>query len=189
MATIRRARKSDLKDVEHICRMTAGDEARADDTIGEAIAKSFSSYYIRECVDTCFVLSDDTDKAVGYILCEPDYRRFRKIFTATDVPIISKISKKYGNAARFYPLPYTLWGKKYPAHLHIDILDEYQSKGYGSLLMKALLEELESRNINGVMLTTGSDNYGAVRFYKRLGFHIVVSIKSVGIVMAKNLSK
>lgn len=189
MVTVRPARKSDLQNVEYVCRMTAGDLAKANEAFGEAIAKTYSSYYIRECPDTCFVLADDEDKAVGYILCETDFRRFRKVFRKVDVPIITRIYKKEGKKAWFLPFAYTLWGWKYPAHLHIDILDEYQNKGYGSLLMNALLNELSSRKIKGIMLTANSDNYGAIRFYKRFGFHTVVNVKNAGIVMAKNLSK
>ena len=189
MATVRKARLSDLKDVEYICKMTASELARTDEAIGEAIAKSFSTYYIRERSELCFVLADNNDKAVGYILCEPDYKYFRKVFRKKDVPEIKKISKKDGTVAWFLPFPYTLWGRKYPAHLHIDILEEYQNKGYGSILMNSLLDELKSRKIKGIMLTTSSDNHGAIRFYKRFGFHTLISMKNVGVVMAKNLSK
>lgn len=189
MATVRKARKSDLKNVEYVCRMTAGNLAKTNDIIGEATAKTYSSYYIRECTDTCFVLADDEDKAVGYILCEPDFKRFRKVFRKVDVPIIKNIYERDGKMAWFLPIPYALFGAKYPAHLHIDILDEYQNKGYGSLLMDALLNELSERKIKGVMLTADSDNHGAIRFYKRFGFHTVVNVKNSGIIMAKNLSK
>lgn len=189
MATVRPARKSDLQNVEYVCRMTAGKLSKTNDIIGEATAKTYSSYYIRECVDTCFVLADDEDKAVGYILCEPDFRRFRKVFRKVDVPIVTRIYEKDGRKAQLLPIPYTLFGKKYPAHLHIDILDEYQNKGYGSLLMNTLLNELSARKVKGIMLTADSDNYGAIRFYKRFGFHTVVNIKNAGIVMAKYLFK
>lgn len=189
MATVREARKSDLKDVEYVCRMTAGNLARTNDIIGEATAKTYSSYYIRECTDTCFVLADDKDVAVGYVLCEPDFKRFAKIFPKVDVPIISKIYKRDGRRARLIPFPYCIFGRKYPAHLHIDILPEYQGKGYGSLMMEALLQKLSSTKVKGIMLTADSDNYGAIRFYKRFGFHTVISIKNAGIVMAKNISK
>ena len=150
MATVRKARKSDLKDVEYVCRMTAGNLARTNDIIGEATAKTYSTYYIRECLDTCFVLADGNNKPVGYILCEPDYKRFRKIFRKTDVPAIKKIYEEDGKKAWFLPVPYTLFGIKYPAHLHIDILDEYQNKGYGTLLLQALLTELENVGVKPI---------------------------------------
>lgn len=188
MATIRPARLSDLKDVEYVCRMTAGEDARNNETIGLAVAKTFSTYYICECTDTCFVLADNNDKAVGYILCEPDYKRFGKLFVKKYAPEIYKIRKGNGLMAMALPFPYKLWGRKYPAHLHIDILDEYQNMGYGSKLIESLLSELKKRNVRGVMLTANSDNSGAIRFYKRLGFKtIMVSQMLKSIIMAKNL--
>ena len=188
MATIRPARQSDMRAVEHICRMTAGNLARTNDIIGEATAKTYSTYYIRECTDTCFVLADDTDTPVGYILCEPDYKRYRKVFRKKDVPAIYSIYKKDGVSAWFLPVPFSFFGRKYPAHLHIDILPEYQNKGYGRLLVNELLTELHKRQVKGVMLTADAENDGAIRFYKRLGFETVVCSKRINaIIMAKNI--
>ena len=43
--------------------------------------------------------------------------------------------------------------------------------------MKALLEELKSRGVPGVMLMANSENEGAIRFYKRLGFKTLLKTK------------
>ncbi len=190
MAHIRPAELRDLEKVEYICRMTAGDLACTDEIIGKAVSKTFSTYYICECCDTCFILADENDDAVGYILCETDYKRYRKIFRQKYVPIIRDIHKKDGRDAWFLPIPFSLFGKKYPAHLHIDILPEYQNKGFGSKLIEALLIKLKAQGVKGVMLTANFKNSGAIRFYKRLGFKTVVSSKALnGIIMAKNLSE
>ena len=74
----------------------------------------------------------------------------------------------------------------FPAHLHIDILDEYQNQGFGAKLMDALFTELKRRNVKGVMLQADIHNEGAVRFYKRLGFKML-STKLKTATMAKNL--
>ncbi len=190
MATIRPACFKDLENVEYVCRMTAGNLARTNDIIGEATAKTYSTYYITECCDTCFVLADDENNAVGYVLCEVSYKRYRKLFRQKYVPVISKIYKEDGRKAWFLPIPFTIFGKKYPAHLHIDILPEYQNKGYGTKLIDTLLQKLQSQGVKGVMLTADVENDGAVRFYERLGFKTVVASKKLGgIIMAKNLSK
>lgn len=188
MARVRRALSSDLTAVQYVCRMTAGEEAQQDDAVGEVISKMYSTYYIRECADTCFVLADDEDRAVGYILCEPDYKRYSRVFRKTDVPEIKRLSKKDGLLARFLPVPYSFFGKWYPAHLHIDILPEYQNRGYGSVLINTLLRELQSRGIKGVMLIASADNKGAIRFYERHSFKTVIKSNSINaIVMAKKL--
>ena len=176
MVTIRPMRQSDLKDVEYVCRMTAGPGAQKDPVIGYRLARMFSTYYVRECYDTCFVVADDNDKVVGYILCEPNYKRYKKIFRKVDVPEIKKLHKKSGQTAWLFPIPYCFFGHKYPAHLHIDILDEYQNQGFGSKLMTALFEELKKRNVKGIMLQANLSNEGAVRFYKRLGFKMLSTL-------------
>lgn len=189
MASVRKARESDLNSIEYVCKATAKGLDINNEAMGNAVAKTYSSYYVHRCLNTCFVLADDTDKAVGYIVCEPDFKRFRHVFRKTEVPVVWKIKKSMGMLAWFLPFPYTLFGKKYPAHLHIDILDAYQNKGYGTLLMNALLTELKREKTKGVMLITNSDNYGAIRFYKKFGFHTVISVKKAATIMAKNLSK
>lgn len=186
MAHIRPMRPDDLKDVEYVCRMTAGPGCRKDPVLGYRIARMFSTYYVRECYDTCFVLVDDSDKVVGYILCEPDYKRYNKIFRKIDVPEIKKLDKKSGRQAWLFPIPYNFFGRKYPAHLHIDILDEYQNQGFGAKLMDTLFTELKRRNVKGIMLQADLSNEGAVRFYKRLGFKML-STKLHTATMAKNL--
>lgn len=188
MAEIRKMRPEDMADVEYVCRMTAGPVSRRNPVVGNRIAKMFSTYYVRECWETCFVLADDNDKAVGYILCEPDYRRFKKIFRKIDVPAITKLHIPSGFKSWFFPISYSFYGRKYPAHLHIDLLDDYQSKGYGAKMVQMLLDELKKRNIKGIMLIASAENYGAIRFYKRLGFEVV--FKGFGeAVMAQDLTE
>jgi ribosomal protein S18 acetylase RimI-like enzyme len=188
MAEIRKLRKGEIYPVEYICRMTAGEFAKKEPIVGNRMAKMYSTYYARECYDTCFVLVDDSDKPVGYILCEPDYKRYRRVFRKKDVPAIREINFSCGVESWFFPVPYTLLGRKYPAHLHIDILPDYQSKGYGQEMIKTLLNKLKEMNIPGVMLITNRDNTGAIRFYERLGFKTILAI-GAPVIMAKNLTE
>lgn len=186
MPYIRPMRSDDLKDVEYVCRMTAGPGSRKDPVVGYRIARTYSTYYVRECSESSFVLVDESDKVVGYVLCETNHKRFRKIYRKTDVPEIKKLDKKSGRKAWLFPIPYSFFGRKYPAHLHIDILDEYQNQGFGAKLMNTLFDELKRRNVKGVMLQTDFDNTGAVRFYERLGFK-TLSRKFKTVTMAKNI--
>ncbi len=188
MATIRQARLTDTANVEYICRVTAGPGCRREPVVGNRVAKMYSTYYIRECADTCFVLADERDKAVGYILCEENYKKFQVKYRKIDVPTVFKMKKSDGVKAWFLPVPYLVFGKKYPAHLHIDILPEYQNKGYGKELVVTLLNHLKNRGVKGVMLTADSENTGAIRFYNRLGFETLVkSEKLNAIIMGKKL--
>lgn len=185
MPYIRPAEANDIKDIEYICRMTAGPDSRAIEAVGAKIALTYSTYYARAERETCFVL-DEGGKAVGYILCAPDYKKFVKGYRKNEVRQLWKMDKRQSLTAYLLPLGYLPFKKNYPAHLHIDILDDYQGKGYGSQLMDALLKKLKEIKVPGVMLIVDKENEGAQRFYKRAGFVEKASALG-GVVMAKEL--
>jgi len=58
----------------------------------------------------------------------------------------------------------------YPAHLHIDLLPEWQGKGYGRGLMEAFLAGVHAAGAPRVHLGMVPTNTAARAFYHRLGF-------------------
>jgi ribosomal protein S18 acetylase RimI-like enzyme len=70
-----------------------------------------------------------------------------------------------------------LWAK-YPAHLHINLLPDYQSMGLGTRLMKHFEQHLIRQGIRGVHLDTTSQNHKAIPFYKKMGFAIVNQVET-----------
>ena len=63
--------------------------------------------------------------------------------------------------------------EKYPAHLHIDILPEYQRQGIGHRLMKRLEQHLIKNNVPGFHLEVGSKNTLGINFYKKYGLEFI----------------
>ncbi len=59
----------------------------------------------------------------------------------------------------------------YPAHLHIDLLPEWQGRGHGRELIRALLQALQDRGVPAVHLSMVTANAPARAFCDRLGFH------------------
>jgi ribosomal protein S18 acetylase RimI-like enzyme len=59
----------------------------------------------------------------------------------------------------------------YPAHLHIDLLPEWQGKGWGRELIDAFLAGLTAAGTARVHLGMLSTNVSARAFYDRMGFH------------------
>jgi ribosomal protein S18 acetylase RimI-like enzyme len=66
----------------------------------------------------------------------------------------------------------------YPAHLHIDLLPQYQSRGLGRRLIDTLRDALAERGVPAVHLGLDPANAGARAFYARLGFHELASSRS-----------
>ena len=58
----------------------------------------------------------------------------------------------------------------WPAHLHIDLLPEWQGRGYGRQLMRTFLEALRDGGVPSVHLVMATANKPARAFYDRMGF-------------------
>jgi ribosomal protein S18 acetylase RimI-like enzyme len=58
----------------------------------------------------------------------------------------------------------------YPAHLHIDLLPEWQGKGWGRGLIASFLAGLHAAGVARVHLSMLTTNVAARAFYDRLGF-------------------
>ncbi len=153
----------------YVCRMTAGNLSIRDEAIGKINSLTYSAYYIEHETENCFVLCDD-ELVVGYIICSADEKKFRRMFYKDYIKKIAEINKGEARKLFFIPIPYMLLKWCYPAHLHINLLPDYQSKGYGALMVKALLEELKEKKVKAVMLLADAENIGAIRFYERNGF-------------------
>ena len=66
------------------------------------------------------------------------------------------------------------WFKDYPAHLHIDLLPRIQGKGLGRGLMNQLFAELKRQGVPGIQLGVSKLNTGAVAFYNKIGFSVLL---------------
>lgn len=59
---------------------------------------------------------------------------------------------------------------RFPAHMHIDILPEFQRKGWGTVLIGALFEKVRGMGASGIHLDMVRWNEAGRRFYERIGF-------------------
>ena len=185
MVNIREVKQEDIERVKYICIQTADEKAKTDKDTGEIIANTYSTYYVREEPETCFVLEDD-GLVVGYIICSTNAKKFKRNFRKVDLTEIKKIKNSAGIENWFIPVPYMIFKCIYPAHLHINLLEAYQGKGYGTELMNTLLSKLREKGVKGVMLLAAESNKGAVKFYKRHGFKTFVTAFG-GVAMGKKL--
>ena len=96
--------------------------------------------------------------------------KYKEIFDKNYLPRTKAQGDEYYNWAATSTILQNKYKADYPAHLHIDLLPEYQRKGWGGKLLSALFEHLRSKDIKGVMLTAGTGNVNAGSFYKKYGF-------------------
>ena len=166
--SIRPYQPRDRERLRAICLATASPRVYENRRLREWILLMYNDYYTAREPAHCFVAVDGTDTPLGYILCAPDYGRYRRRF----LPYLLPIARRSGAAARrwlLHPGERTYAGD-YPAHLHIDLLPEAQRQGLGRRLMDTLIVHLQALGVPGLMLGCALDNAGANAFYAACGF-------------------
>ena len=158
MIKIRTLKKQDIPSAEYICLITAAREIK--DTPKKAL-RTLLMY------NRCYTRTQNSSSFAESL------PKHLKVFFGTELQEIFKISFTSGIASFFEAVSPAAFSVKYPAHLHIDILPEYQGQKVGTALMSALKEKLVSDNIKGVMLCVGKGNVRAIEFYKKNGFKVI----------------
>ncbi|HEV2513603.1 MAG TPA: GNAT family N-acetyltransferase [Devosia sp.] len=62
---------------------------------------------------------------------------------------------------------------RYPAHGHIDLLEEARGRGIGRRGMEHVMAKLAATGARGMHLQVSPVNRGAQRFYQKLGFEVL----------------
>ncbi|MFJ7626976.1 GNAT family N-acetyltransferase [Streptomyces sp. NPDC097595] len=180
---LRPYRPEDSAALSDICIRTAagGGDARDIYPDHDLVPSIFATPYAELEPDLAFVLDDGTGRAVGYILGTADTPRFVKEYRESWLPGVAdryplpegppltpadEMTALLHNPERMV-LP-ELAG--HPAHLHIDLLPDWQRKGYGKGLMHTFLAALNAKGVEGVHLSMLTSNTPARAFYDRLGF-------------------
>ena len=185
MISIRKYHPKDKPAVRHILIETSRLPVETEKDI-KLLELLYNDYYTEVEPENCFVAVNEDDEAVGYIICAADYKKFRKRFMKFYLPEIKELGFKYYIQAYMDITGHAIYAAKYPAHLHINVLNVCQGHGTGTKLMDALKKELRMQGINGLMLSCAADNDGAIRFYKRNSFK-VLSVIGGGCMMATEL--
>jgi|LSQX01.1.fsa_nt_gb ribosomal protein S18 acetylase RimI-like enzyme len=166
---IRPYESKDKEDVRFICLNSEG-PCKLSEKDKNYILTTYCDYFIEKESQNCFVAVDENDKAVGYIICAENYDRFIKCFLSEYLLRFKKYEFGRRRAAKKSTDLQSKYKDEYPAHLHIDVLPEYQRKGLGHKLVDTLCEHLKSKGVKGVMLTVWENNEKGQGFYKKYGF-------------------
>jgi ribosomal protein S18 acetylase RimI-like enzyme len=180
---IRAYRPADLDAVYDICVRTAdaGGDARGQYSSDTLMGDIFAAPYVTLEPEHAHVLDDGTGAAVGYILGTADTARFVRRYRDEWLPATTG---RYPRPAepRVTREDTMLWLYEhpehmvvpeladYPAHLHIDLLPQWQGKGFGRGLISAFLAGLRAAGVPRVHLGMAVTNVSARIFYERLGF-------------------
>jgi ribosomal protein S18 acetylase RimI-like enzyme len=186
---IRPYRPTDRDAVVTICHRTGyfGEDAAPYFKDAELFGLLFTAYYLDHEPEHCFV-ADDEEKAVGYIIGSTDTGAQREAFDRLIVPRIVRraftrtLFRHPGDVLFLLGLTdHADYEKElfaedlvtnYPAHLHMNVLPEYQRHGLGGRLMARFIDSIRASGAPGVHLVTSTENKKALPFYRREGFTV-----------------
>ncbi|HET9381751.1 MAG TPA: GNAT family N-acetyltransferase [Streptomyces sp.] len=181
---VRAYRPADGTALDDICIRTAhsGQDSRpvyADPAVVPAV---FAAPYVRLEPELAFVLDDGQGRAAGYVIGAADTPGFAAAFRSEWLPLVAdrhpapagppvtpdEVMRGLLHDPERMIVPEVA---AYPAHLHIDLLPEWQGRGFGRVLMRTLLRALRDRDVPAVHLCMSTANVAARAFYDRMGFH------------------
>lgn len=193
--TIREARPTDADAVSKICLLTANGGKSAEDLhdFKELPGLTYAVPYVTLPHTIGFVLVDDelaeADQVVGYTLAATDSREFDR-YTAEHwwpalavkypVTLATKPADREFMETFAHPHPKSEVRVSYgAANMHINILEPYQGKHWGTKLVSTMLRALREMNPNGGV-TLGMDprNPGVEAFYAKFGFEHIEGARS-----------
>jgi len=179
--TVRKARPDESDALFEICLKTADSGNDATDLYSNPRLPGYlwaAAYGALE-PDFTFVLATP-DRAIGYVLAVPDTQAFARRLETEWWPMVRRelagttAQKPLDAAALAYvanPQTHPAWLQDdYPAHLHINLLPEAQSSGWGRRLIETELAALRAHGVKGVHLGVSPTNDRAKGFYRHIGF-------------------
>ncbi len=178
---IRRAEPRDADALYEICLLTADSGVDASALYSDRRLPGYiwaAAYGALE-PDFAFILADG-DRALGYVIAAPDTAAFEDRLTREWWPQVraslvgfTPVAELDENALRRINTPERHDPRQlldYPAHLHINILPEAQSGGWGRRMIETELDALRRAGVKGVQLGVSPTNKRANGFYEHLGF-------------------
>lgn len=150
-----------------VCIATASERARTSPVHARFTQLMYCDPYLEH--GTAFMLVDDEGVARGYTLCTEDFDTWVPLFAPYRAQIEElgeeyreRVANEYAELARMKD--------DYPAHLHIDIQEEFTGGGNGRKLMDTMIAHLRDSGTRGVAFGVAPGNERAIGFYTHMGF-------------------
>lgn len=188
---IRLARPEDQPGAYHVCMKTGnfgkdGEPFYREDP--DALGRIFVGPYLAYEPEFSLILEDENG-VCGYALGALDSRRFYHRYETEWRPAlcaqfpaptgdpakwtrVQNVHQWYHQPDYFTPEPYA----NFPSHLHIDLLEHAQGRGFGRRMLEQVMNKLRERGSPGAHLGVSLLNTTAFGFYERLGFRELIRV-------------
>ena len=190
---IRSARPGDEPGAYHVCLKTGdfgrdGEPFYRDDP--DAMGRIFVGPYLAYEPELSLIL-EDARGICGYAFGARDSKAFYRRYDTEWRPDLcarypmpsgdpstwtrsQMVHSWYHHPDYFCPEPY----EAYPAHLHIDLLERAQGRGFGRRMMDEVMNRLRRLGVPGAHLGVSMANVPAQGFYRKLGFQELARVGS-----------
>ncbi len=185
MPLIRKYRPADHDGVYDVCVRTgaASQDARGLYSTDDLVPDIYAGPYLLIEPELAFVL-DDGQRAVGYVIGTADTQRFVDAYAERWLPLMRDrypqpppvlATPEHRQLANLFNPGRMIRPElaPHPAHLHINLLPDYQGGGYGRALVAEFLAALAERGVPSAHLAVYSTNIRALGFYAKLGWYDV----------------
>ena len=193
------ATSSDLPALYRVALVTGdgGDDATAQHGDPDLIGHVFVGPYVALASGRSFAVVDERGIA-GYVLGAPSTPTF---LAERELDWFAPLRRRYGvvdtgqltladrDILELFDAPYPVTDElveRFPAHLHIDLLERCRGRGVGRAAMARMMQALADGGAHGVHLEVDQRNERAIGFYRSLGFDIVDTLDDSH-VMARDL--
>nr|WP_300340778.1 GNAT family N-acetyltransferase [Actinomyces sp.] len=216
MTYLRTALASDLADLNEVCVRTAayGRGLTSQMSRPELVGAVYADPYLLHDPASCLVLvsaagddgeagaGQDSERVLGYVVGTLDTLAFRQWFTRDYAPArleelgladegedpasLTDTDRSYLRLLRAPAPEPAPWLGRYPAHLHIDLLEPVRRQGWGRRLVETWADRARARGAAGLHLGVGAGNTGAIAFYEAIGLQRIGQ-DGGGVTMARSL--
>ncbi len=174
----------------------AGQDARGLYSTDDLIGDIYAGPYLHLEPEHAFVL-DNGIRAVGYVIGTADTVGFVAAYRERWLPLMSQryqpLAGEPGTAeerklADLYNPESMLMDElaTHPAHLHINLLPDYQGAGFGRTMVDTFLASVAAAGVGSCYLAVRPANTSALGFYERLGWQRLSCGTKNAIFMAKS---
>lgn len=182
--SLRKAQWADYAALNRVCLLTgdSGKDATAREDDPDLLGLIYAVPYQVFSPEFAFVVQGPNGVA-GYILGTPSSQKFYARVGREWFPPLAKrlndpgpdesvwVGSDWARRAIHHPqFVYPAVLHEYPAHGHIDLLEEARGRKIGSRGLRLMMERLAATGISGMHLQVSPQNVGALAFYRTLGF-------------------
>ena len=150
----------------------------------ELFADLLTRYYTDHDLRALWVAEAD-GRVIGYVTGALAHRRYDRVMFGRVIPcaILNALARGLLGSRSVWRWAQAAWRtwraggfrsdaslRRYPAHLHVNILEGFRGQQVGRRLVERVIEQAREAGVSGVRAAVRADNPPSCAFFERMGF-------------------